>query len=169
MGIISPVGQGICDTIDAIRKAARGIKPLRLFPTGQLPPLPVGEIDSLSFAENIPRTHALALIAAEEAIKNADRAPDAIVIGVTTGGMPVTEELLKRGDVDPKQYGYHSTGSVAEYIARHVKCRGPVMTVSTACSSGAVALKIALEMLRCGKAKHVLAGGADALCRLTYC
>lgn len=168
MGIISPVGQGICDTIDAIRKAARGIKPLRLFPTGQQPPLPVGEIDSLSFAENVPRTHALALIAAEEAMKNADRAPDAIVIGVTTGGMPVTEELLKRGDVDPKQYGYHSTGSVAEYIARHVGCRGPVLTVSTACSSGAVALKIALEMLRSGKVKQVLAGGADALCRLTY-
>jgi 3-oxoacyl-[acyl-carrier-protein] synthase-1/3-oxoacyl-[acyl-carrier-protein] synthase II len=31
-----------------------------------------------------------------------------------------------------------------------------------------VALKIALQMLRTGKAKRVLAGGVDALCRLTY-
>ena len=168
MGIISPLGQGISDTLDAIKKSQQGIKPLHLFPTGHSSPLPVGEIDSLSFIDNVPRTHALALIAAEEAIKQAKKAPDAVVIGVTTGGMPFTEELIKKGDVDPKQYGYHSTGSVAEYIARHVGCHGPILTVSTACSSGAVALKIALEMLRCGTVKNVLAGGADALCRLTY-
>ena len=168
MGIISPVGQGICETINSIRKSVRGIKPLGLFPTGHTPTLPVGEIDSFSSTENVPRTHALALFAAKEAMKNTDGAPDAVVIGVTTGGMSVTEELLKRGEIDFKQYSYHSTASVAEYIARHVGCKGPVMTVSTACSSGAVALKIALEMLRSGKAKQVLAGGVDALCRLTY-
>ena len=168
VGIISPVGRGISDTVDAARKALRGIRPLRLFPTGHTPPLPVGEIGSFSFADDVPRTHALALIAAEEAMKNSEGAPDAVVIGVTTGGMPLTEELLKRGETDPKRYSYHSTGSVAEYIARHVGCKGPVLTVSTACSSGIVALKIAFEMLRRGKAKQVLAGGADALCRLTY-
>jgi 3-oxoacyl-(acyl-carrier-protein) synthase len=168
LGIISPVGQGLNDNLDAIRKATRGIKPLRLFPTSHTPPLPVGEIGSFSFASDIPRTHALALVAAEEAMKHAAGAPDAVVIGVTTGGISFTEELLKRGELDSKQYQYHSTGSVAEYIARHVGCTGPVLTVSTACSSGTVALKIALEMLRCGMAKQVLAGGADALCRLTY-
>lgn len=168
MGIISPVGRGIDNTIDAIRKAVPGIKPLRLFPTGETPPLPVGEISALPFVDNVPRTHTLALMAAKEAMKCADEAPDAVVIGVTTGGMSVTEELLKRGEVDAKQYEYHSTGSVAEYVALNVGCKGPVLTVSTACSSGTVALKIAFEMLRCGQAKRVLAGGADALCRLTY-
>ncbi|MBI4633677.1 MAG: beta-ketoacyl synthase chain length factor [Deltaproteobacteria bacterium] len=168
LGIISPVGQGLNDTLDAIRKATRGIKPLHLFPTSHTPPLPVGEVGSFSLASDLPRTHALALVAAEEAMKHAAGVPDAVVIGVTTGGMPFTEELLKRGELDSKQYEYHSTGSVAECVARHVGCTGPVLTVSTACSSGAVALKIALEMLRSGMAKRVLAGGADALCRLTY-
>ena len=168
MGIISPVGCSIHDTMNAIRNATPGIKPLRLFPTGQRPPLPVGEISTLSFIDDVPRTHALARIAAEEAMKDAGDAPDAVVIGVTTGGMSVTEELLKTGILDPDKYKYHSTGSVGEYVARHVECNGPVLTVSTACSSGAVALKIALEMLRSGKAKQVLAGGVDALCRLTY-
>jgi 3-oxoacyl-[acyl-carrier-protein] synthase-1/3-oxoacyl-[acyl-carrier-protein] synthase II len=168
MGIISPVGQGVGETINSIRKDVRGIRPLCLFPTGHTPPLPVGEIDSFSFMENVPRTHALALYAAKEAMKDADRAPDAVVVGVTTGGMSVTEELLKRGETDSRLYSLHSTGSVAEYIARHVGCKGPVLTVSTACSSATVALKIALEMLRYGKVKQVLAGGADALCRLTY-
>jgi 3-oxoacyl-(acyl-carrier-protein) synthase len=167
MGIISPFGQGICDTIDSIRTAAQGIKPLHLFPTVETP-LPVGEISSFSSEEDVPRTHALACTAAEEAMKNGGGPPDAVVIGVTTGGMSVTEELLKRGDVDPKHYKYHSTGSVAEYVALHVGCKGPILTVSTACSSGSVALKIALEMLRSGRVKRVLAGGVDALCKLTY-
>jgi len=168
MGIISPLGQGIPATIDAVTTARQGIKPLHLFPTGHVPPLPVGEIELLSFSENIPRTHTLALIAAEEAMKRQTAAPDAIVIGVTTGGMSLTEELIKNGDVEPKHYRCHSTGSIAESIARQTGCRGTILTVSTACSSGAVALKIALEMLRCGVAKCVLAGGADALCRMTY-
>lgn len=168
MGIISPLGQGIPATIDAITTTRQGIKPLHLFPTGHFQPLPVGEIESLSLSEKIPRTHALALIATDEAMKHVKEAPDAIVIGITTGGMPLTEELIKKGDVNPKHYGCHSTGSIAESIARRTGCRGPILTISTACSSGAVALKIALEMLRCGVAKNVLAGGADALCRMTY-
>ena len=168
MGIISPVGAGIRDTIEAIKNAKLGIKPLTLFPTNPLDTLPVGEVDTYSLRDNVPRTHALALIAAEEALKNVDIVPDALVIGVTTGGMSTTEELLKQGSDNPALYNYHSTGSVGEYLAQRTGCAGPILTVSTACSSGAVALKIALELLRRGKAKHVLAGGADSLCRLTY-
>lgn len=167
MGIISPFGRGICDTIDAIRKAKREIKPLHIFPTTEIP-LPVGEISSLSLTDDISRTHALALAAAEEAMKNGGGSPEAVVIGITTGGMPVTEELLKQGVIDPERYRNHSTGSIAENIAFRVGCKGPVLTVSTACSSGSVALKIALEMLRSGRVKRVLTGGVDALCRLTY-
>jgi 3-oxoacyl-(acyl-carrier-protein) synthase len=167
MGIISPFGQGICDTIDSIRTATRGIKPIHLFPTVETP-LPVGEISSFSSKEDVPRTHALAYTAAEEAMQNGGGQPDAVVIGITTGGMPVTEELLKQCVVDPERYRNHSTGSIAENIAHRVGCKGPVLTVSTACSSGAVALKIALEMLRSGRVKRVLAGGVDALCKLTY-
>ena len=172
MGIISPFGRGISDTIDAIRKAKREIKPLHLFPTTETP-LPVGEINSFSITDDISRSHALALAAAQEAMKEdamkkEGGSPDAVIIGITTGGMPVTEELLKKGVVDPERYRNHSTGTIAEYVARRVCCKGPVLTVSTACSSGSVALKIALEMLRSGRVKRVLAGGVDALCRLTY-
>ena len=82
--------------------------------------------------------------------------------------MPLTENLIKAKNFDPALYKYHSTGSVAEYIAEKIQCTGIILTVSTACSSGALAVKLALEMLRTGAVKSVLAGGADALCRLTY-
>jgi 3-oxoacyl-[acyl-carrier-protein] synthase-1/3-oxoacyl-[acyl-carrier-protein] synthase II len=168
MGIITSLGNGISITRDAIQNNLTGIRPLTLFPTASDQPLPVGEAADLIENDDLPRTHQLARLAAEQAMADSKETPDAVVMGVTTGGMLTTENLLKKKARDPKLYHLHATGSVAEDIARRYRCPGPALTVSTACSSGAAALKIALEMLRSGCAKRVLAGGADSLCRLTY-
>lgn len=175
IGIISPLGRGRQATLAALRRGDRGIRPVSLFPVFQAEPLPVGEIEDSCLSiggfietETVGRTHGLALLAAQEAIADANGPPDAILLGVASGGMPTTETLLKQKVSDPARYRNHALGSVAAHIARAVNCRGPVLTVSTACSSGSVALAIAMEMLKCGKARSVLAGGADALCRMTY-
>ena len=168
MGIITSLGNGISNTRDAIQKNLSGIRPLTLFPTASNQPLPVGEATDLIENDDLPRTHQLARLAAEQAMADFKEAPDAVVMGVTTGGMLTTEALLKKKARDPKLFCLHATGSVAEDIARRYRCTGPALTVSTACSSGAAAIKIALEMLRSGSVKRVLAGGADSLCRLTY-
>ena len=168
MGIVTSLGNGISNTRDAIQKSLRGIRPLTVFPTASNQPLPVGEAANPIENHDLPRTHQLAQLAADQAMTDAEEAPDAVVMGVTTGGMLTTEYLLKSKASDPKMYRLHATGSVAEVIARRYRCPGPALTVSTACSSGAVALKIALEMLRTGSFRRVLAGGADSLCRLTY-
>ena len=168
MGLITPVARGVPETKASIMNGVRGIGPVTLFPVPRDRSLPVGEIHESFEMEGLPRTHQLALIAAEEAMADSKDAPDAIVIGITTGGMDLTEEHLKRGDTSRDLFKYHATGSVAEYLAAKLKCKGPVITISTACSSGTAAIKIALEMLREEKVKNVLVGGADSLCRLTY-
>ena len=168
VGIISPLGRGCQATAEALAHGVSGVKPLNLFPVSHPEPLPVGEISAFEQAQDVPRAHQLALAAAREALACADGPPDAIVLGVAGGGMSATEVLLKGKIFDPSRYRYHAAGSVAAYMARAVGCRGPVLTVSTACSSGSVALAMAMEMLRSGRACRVLAGGADALCRLTY-
>ncbi len=168
MGIISSLGKGISKTGEALQKSLVGIKPLNLFSTASNQPLPVGEAAGLIENKSLPRTHQLARLAADQAMAKSRETPDAVVMGVTTGGMLTTEALLKDKALDPEFFGLHATGSVAEDIARRYRCTGPALTVSTACSSGAAAIKIALEMLRSGSVKRVLAGGADSLCRLTY-
>jgi len=168
MGLITPVSRGVPETKASIMNGVRGIGPVTLFPVPRGRSLPVGEIHGSFEMDGLPRTHQFALIAAEEAMADSSDAPDAIVIGGTTGGMALTEEHLKRGDTSRELFKYHATGSVAEYLAARLKCRGPVITVSTACSSGTAALKVALEMLREGRARNILVGGADSLCRLTY-
>jgi 3-oxoacyl-(acyl-carrier-protein) synthase len=168
VGIVSPLGHGLAETIESIRKNRTGLRPLTLFATGKNRGGPVGEIQGRLENPSIPRTHQLACIAAEQAMARCRYSPDAVVLGTTTGGMAATEEYLKIKERDSTYYRYHSLGSVAEVVASRVRCPGPVITVSTACSSGAVAIKVAMAMLRTGRMTRILAGGADSLCRLTY-
>jgi 3-oxoacyl-(acyl-carrier-protein) synthase len=167
-GIISPLGKGLAATVEALQANSSAIRPLDLFTLLHGEPLPVGQVRGLDESSSLPRTHRLARIAAIQAMAGGNQLPDAVILGTTTGGILTTEQLLRDNVGDKELYRYHGLNSVAEYIARETGCRGPALAVSTACSSGAVAIAMALEMLRSGKAKTVLAGGVDSLCRLTY-
>ncbi|MDM8536990.1 beta-ketoacyl-[acyl-carrier-protein] synthase family protein [Desulfobacterales bacterium HSG17] len=168
MGVISPAGTGWESLNICFEESKTRIHPLTLFQTPHNEPLPVGEIDLLTSDKEIPRTHKLAYLAAGQAMSKTAASPDAVVMGVTTGGLHKSEAYLKKEDYDPDCFTYHGTGTVAEYIAKKFDCKGPVITISTACSSGAAAIKLGMELLRSGRAKSVLAGGADSLCHLTY-
>jgi 3-oxoacyl-[acyl-carrier-protein] synthase-1/3-oxoacyl-[acyl-carrier-protein] synthase II len=157
MGVISPLGSGVSETTNSIRHGLKG-------PQSDA----AREVSAPTSIDSVPKTHQLARIAADQAMAASDGAVDAIVLGITTGGMPTTEDLLEKKEDDPGLFRHHAAASVAEDLARRYRCTGPAITICTACSSGAVAIKLALEMLRAGLAARVLAGGADALCRLTY-
>lgn len=167
-GIISPLGSGLAATEKILRENRSVIKPLDLFSLLQGKPLPVGQVDGLQESSSLPRTHQLAHVAAIQAMQGSSHPPDAIILGTTTGGILTTEELLKSNEQQKELYKHHGLHSVADYIARELHCFGPALVVSTACSSGAVAISMALEMLRSGHARTVLAGGVDSLSRLTY-
>lgn len=168
IGIVSALGSGFFDTVQALRDNRTAVGPLELFPLLQGHPLPVGQIHGLPDSAPLPRTHQLAAIAAQQAMAGSRQPPDAIIIGTTTGGILKTEQLLRENELDKTLYRYHGLTTVAENLASHFHCDGPALTVSTACSSGAVAITLALNMLRSGSANRVLVGGADSLCRLTY-
>ena len=50
-------------------------------------------------------------------------------------------------------------------LARWLDATGPVLTISTACASGATSLGLGADLLRAGAATAVVAGGMDVLCR----
>jgi len=58
--------------------------------------------------------------------------------------------------------------STADVLAAVFGCRGPRLTVVTACSSSANALGIAADCIQDGRADALLAGGTDAHCKMTY-
>ena len=167
-GIICALGNGSEAVTQAMAADASGLGALTRFKVSHDPSLPVGACPDLTPDAQPTPTIALARIAADQAMAASGQAPDAIVIGVTTGGMPLTETLLKKGRTSLDEYRHHGIGTVAEDLARRFDCHGPVLTVSTACSSGGCAIALAKAMIESGHYKRVLAGGADALCRLTY-
>ncbi len=166
MGIVSALGIGIEKTVQALLSCESCLSSTDIFQSNLLNPPLVGAVQYFS-GEKLPRTHELAKMAAGQAMEQCRLVPDAVVLGVTTGGMLRCESLLKAGETDPVRFQHHGLGSVADHIAGLVGCTGPVITVATACSSGNVALKIGLELIRSGQADTVLAGGADSLCRMT--
>lgn len=169
IGIVTPAGDTLEDNLRVLRSGARSLRPASLIDVGTHGALPAGEIPDLSWSDDVPRTHAIAIKAARQAVAQAgDAPPDAIVLGTTSGGMPKTELLMRQGDQNPWSYRHHALGSVTKYLADMLGCRGSVLTVSTACSSSATALIFAMELIRQRKAHRVLAGGADAICMLTY-
>ena len=73
--------------------------------------------------------------------------------------------LKERGAkrVDPLLITRHGQHMAAARVARELGLRGPNTTINTACASGTDALGHALNLLRLGHARALLAGGAEAM------
>jgi 3-oxoacyl-(acyl-carrier-protein) synthase len=168
MGLICAAGNSPDEIFASLLASKSALAPPKYFQPLVIPRLPVGEVRLATPQGELPRTHWLARLAAAQAMAGSDGPPDAIVLGITTGGMALTEALLQAGVDDPCAYTRHAVGSVAQDLVDQTGCRGPVLTISTACSSGAVALHLAARLIQHGLCRRVLAGGADSLCRLTY-
>ncbi len=95
-----------------------------------------------------------------------------VILGTSTSGVDVLEPALKGYDQHqqwPNSYQAHvqRMGQVSEFLADHLGAQGPVMSVSTACSSSAKALLSAKRWLNQGLCDVVITGGVDVLCQLT--
>lgn len=174
VGILSALGSGLEATEKGLRENRSAITPLSLFTPLYGAPLPTGQVND-SFLDRDQsslrsRTHRLALTASRQALASSvgKLAPEAVILGTTTGGIYSTEELLRKNSRQIELYQFHGLHTVATDVARQCRCTGPALVVSTACSSGVVAIALAVQMLRCGMVKSVLAGGVDSLSRLPY-
>jgi 3-oxoacyl-(acyl-carrier-protein) synthase len=168
IGVLCAGAKNVAELRSLLAAPRRSFAPPTLFPcTGTSAGLPVAEIGGLPTDSNLPRTHQLALLAAREALGDGP-APDALIVGTTTGGILRTEAGLKAGSRSPEDYRFHGLDTVALHLAQVLGVHGPAMTISTACSSAAVALSVGHALLRAGLARRVLVGGADSLCRLTF-
>lgn len=128
-------------------------------------------------ARLMDRFSQLAVIAAREAVADAGLDPSvwdggrvAVVIGSAHGGLPFYDEqhttLTERGArrVSPKLAPLTVVNGAASSVATDLGALGPSQAVSTACSSGTVAIGTAHQMLRTGACDIVIAGGAESVC-----
>ena len=181
-GIICSIGRNKAEVWSSIAESRAGIAKLTRFPGETFPTaiaaealaeLPIGRRE----AKRLSRTDLLAVIAAKEALEQANGAPLARAIvstGTSTGGLLEGEEYyfgrLVRGRrrAPASRVLQQPTSGPSDAVARVLKLGGGVISNATACASAGAAIGMAADFLRSRHADVALAGGSDALCRLTY-
>lgn len=174
-GVVTPIGQDVDAFWSALLTGADGISAIERFPVGDLRVGRGGEIKKLTRATDwtgVPDCRATRLLvsAADELCAHAGRPLTgdprrvAVVLGTALGGVEEGERALG-GDRRPRRLRGALYDAPAHDLARWLGARGPVITVSTACASGATAIGVGADLLRQHLADAVVAGGYDALCR----
>ncbi len=179
LGAISAAGASVAETLVSFKQGRRNGGPVTLFETPL--PYPVFEVRNLpvSFHREGLRTHALALAAVDEALREAGLLHELSKyrVGVSLGTTVASQlndldfyrSYRHEGPVPMEPVDRYLKGNLAEYIARAVGARGPCLTIVNACSSGTDAIGVALSWLRTGMCDIAVAGGADELSRVPYC
>ena len=96
----------------------------------------------------------------------------AVVMGTSTSGIEETEQAWARRGADGALPAYdfartHDLHALPRYVRARLGLRGPCVSISTACTSGARAFLDAGMLIAAGLADAAVVGGADTLCRLT--
>jgi len=172
-GVVTPIGQDLDAFWSSLLTGGAGITRIERFPVADLGVGLGGEIKKLPPApRRAPECRAsrLLLAAASElrsgggALLSRDPSRLAVVVGTALGGVAEGERALA-GAAGLRTLAGALYDSPARNLARGLGARGPVLTVSTACASGATALGVGAELVREGVADLVVAGGYDVLCR----
>jgi len=175
LGAVSSLGRGLAAHTDALKHGRTGLEPLTLFTAEGIGARPVGQVaaEHLWPSTRASRSQRLALTAAADAVSGLSlRGPGVMVVGSTTGGIDGTEAHYlkhrgKEGVEDRELLRNHPLGTIADRVAMELKLDGERHTFATACSSSANAIGYAAMRVGAG-APWAIAGGVDALCRITY-
>jgi 3-oxoacyl-(acyl-carrier-protein) synthase len=182
LGIVTAAGCGVDEVWHSIARGECGLKPLTLFESPRYGQILTGEIrrdlSELGAPLRGSRSDRLGWLAAREAItsskidlgKCGDRA--GVLLGSSVGGSFDSERflttLIKRGQMHARPTRFHECVSAVDLIADEFCLFGPSMAIATACSSGALAIATAAELIMSSQADAMLAGGADSLSRMTW-
>jgi 3-oxoacyl-[acyl-carrier-protein] synthase II len=168
--VATPIGLDLDAFWSGLLAGVDGLSAIERFTTADLRVGRGGEIKKLPPVALGVRSRAAALLVAAAADLGGrarlDAAPEriAVIAGTALGGVEELEHALA-GDGRARRALDALYDSPAHALAAWLGARGPVLTVSSACASGATALGLGADLLREGAADLVVAGGYDILCR----
>lgn len=183
IGAVTPCGLDMASTWDNVRNARSGIREITLFDTSDFKVKIAGEAHGYDPLNSMTRKEArrcdrfsqFAVTAATEAVLQAnltlngeDREDTGVYIGCGTGG--VTTYQAQQAIMDSKGPGHITPllvpmivpDSAAVQIGIRFGAQGPTIGMSSACSTSIDSVGLALETIRRGDAKVMIAGGAEA-------
>ncbi len=182
LGPVAPNGVGKDDFWEAISSGKSGIRSIKNLRdsnchcqiAGNVPPEMIAD-RSKNLPEWVPNSKNChySVIAALLALEDAGLAPEsfskrnaAVYMGVSNLDMEVYHNEYKafyenRG-ANPESLFSASPHTPATVISNFLKISNDVITFSTSCTSGAVGINLAADIIISGKADIVIAGGVDA-------
>ncbi len=128
------------------------------------------------------RTHRLAWLALQSAelrqaakrlVEHYGASRIGVILGTSTAGIRSTEMAYREWRAHeqwPAGFDYrhtHALDALCRFSATVLGLQGPMLTVSTACSSSAKAFVMAQRWIDCGLIDAALVGGVDSLCEST--
>ena len=185
LGVVSPIGQTVGQFFAALLEGRSGIRPVcqETFPGTHS--LVAGQIDFDATAHwpahqlgQFDRATQFALVAVRQAVADAaltlrddESFRAGVYWGTGLGGATSIEESYRavfagNGRVRPTAVVLGMNNAAAAQISITHGLRGPLLNVSTACSSSASAIGEAMRAIRAGYADVIVAGGSEAL--ITY-
>lgn len=182
LGAITPLGNTVAQTWDAMKAGKNGIAPITLFDTENFKAKLGAEVKEFDPKEHLGVNEALrtdrytqfALVATQEAVEESGIVgtvqPErfAVLFGTGIGGIGTFEKehtkLIEKGPrrVSALFVPMMIANMAAGMIAIRYDCRGTAMPAVTACASGSNAIGEAMRMIRHGYADAVITGGAEA-------
>ncbi len=180
MGVVSAIGLGKAQTLEALLANRSGVGELKYLKT-EHKEFPVGEVQltdaemrkRLDIAEDAvtTRTALMGMLALEEALADARLTQEMLpqvgfISGTTVGGMDMSEQFYLdyiHGEAHKEYIAAHDCGSCTEMTAKRFGKFAFVTTLSTACSSAANAIILGANMIRCGEADIVVVGGSECI------
>src|ERR1043166_2514329 len=183
-GVISPLGFGWAETLEALRSARDCVTPVMRFSVTQCRCKTAGQVsDSRLLARHAQRprsgrlhrvSHMMIQALQELVTQQPEFEPELTVIGTTSGGMSYGERYYRslNGAGDLR----HAPTWIANYPAQKpvtdaqtvFGISAPCHVIANACASGTNAVGHAFECVRSGRYQRVLTGGYDALSELVF-
>lgn len=180
IGIVSPIGVGKAEFLDALLEGRCGLDrltvmdadELRVGRGGEVRPdfNPGGRIDT-----DTQRGLSFAVPAALEALADAGLEPDdlpettSLSLGIGAGEMRAMERSLAPAEAD-LVYDWadpiQTPNSLTSKLAKRLGLRGRQQTFINACAAGAQAVAVGADLVRDGRANIVVAGGVEILNRM---
>ncbi len=183
-GVVSPLGFGLSEMLDSLRKARDCVSQITRFSVTECRCRTAGQVPDERLldkrgngvrAQRLHRASHMMIEGLREALTQEPQfKPELTVIGTTSGGMSYGESYyrsLARGE-----NLRHSPTWIANYPAQKpvidaheaFGITAPCQVIANACASGTNAIGHGFECVQSGRYQRVLTGGYDALSELVF-
>lgn len=185
LGAVTPLGNNVPDTWQAMKEGRSGVGAITLFDATNFKTRFAGEVKDFDITQVLDRKEArkmdrysqFAVMVAKEALEQSRlnlQAEDPERIGVVwatgMGGLQTLQDECvdyALGDGTPRFSPFYIPKVIPNIGAAHISLlyglKGPNFAVSAACSSSGSAIAAALDSIRVGRADIMLTGGSEAV------